>query len=225
FHAAIRIGKEQASGGALVTFGVLPQRPETGYGYIRRGAARGAAHAVERFVEKPDLATARAYLESGEYYWNSGMFLFGVQVWLDELERFEPAVLQACQAAWSGAVDDIDFKRLPEAEFARAPSISIDYAVMERTERAVVVPLDAGWNDLGAWSAVWEQGPFDAHNNVAIGDVLFQDAHNSFVQADSRLVAVVGVDNAVVVETPDAVLVANKARVQEVKDIVQELKR
>ena len=225
FHTAIGIGTAQATEGALVTFGIVAQRPETGYGYIRRGAARGEAHAVERFVEKPDLATARVYLESGEYYWNSGMFLFSIESWLGELARLEPAVLQAADAAWQAASDDIDFKRLPEAEFAAAPSISIDYAVMERTGQAVVVPLDAGWNDLGAWSAVWEQGPFDDHNNVAIGDVLFQDAHNSFVQADSRLVAVVGVDNAVVVETPDAVLVANKARVQEVKDIVQELKR
>lgn len=225
FHAAIRIGQAEAASGALVTFGIVPQRPETGYGYIHRGTARGNAYAVDRFVEKPDLATARAYLDSGEYYWNSGMFLFGIQPWLEELERFEPAVLRAAEAAWQGAVADMDFRRLPEALFAASPSISIDYAVMERTERAVVVPLEAGWNDLGAWSAVWEQGPFDAHNNVAHGDVLFQDSHNSFVEAGSRLVALVGMDNAVVVETPDAVLVANKARVQEVKDVVAALKQ
>lgn len=223
FHDAILVGRQQAEKGALVTFGIVPTRAETGFGYIRRGPGLGACHAVDRFVEKPDQQTAIEYLESGDYYWNSGMFMFTAETWLAELERFEPLILQSCQDAWSKAERDLDFKRIPADVFMQAPAISIDYAVMERTANAVVVPLDAGWSDLGAWSAVWEQGPFDENNNVGRGDVLFHGACNSFVQAESRLVAVVGMDNAVVVETPDAVLVANKERVQEVKYIVQML--
>lgn len=224
FHAAIAAGLQQAGQGALATFGIVADRAETGYGYIQHGQALGSgAFAVRRFVEKPDRATAQAYVASGEYYWNSGMFLFRPADYLAELQLHEPAILQHCRAAWAEVKPDLDFRRVPAAAFGQAPAISIDYAVMERTRRAVVVPLDAGWTDLGAWSAVWEQGPFDGNNNVGHGDVLFHDACNSFVQAESRLVAVVGMDNAVVVETADAVLVANKARVQEVKDIVQSL--
>lgn len=229
FHAAIAAGLPHSSGAALVTFGIVPARAETGYGYIQRGEALGAAaaagFAVQRFVEKPDRATAQAYVDGGDYYWNSGMFMFQPRTFLEELGRHEPLILQHCTAAWQHAVADLDFRRIPAEDFMQAPAISIDYAVMERTQHSVVVPLDAGWTDLGAWSAVWEQGPFDEQNNVAHGDVLFQDSCNSFVQAESRLVALVGMDNAVVVETADAVLVANKARVQEVKDIVQRLNR
>lgn len=224
FHAAITAGRPHSAQGALVTFGIVPDRAETGYGYIQRGAALShGGFAVQRFVEKPDRATAQTYVESGAYYWNSGMFLLRPRSYLDELQRHEPRILEHCTAAWQQTVGDLDFHRVPEAAFMQAPAISIDYAVMERTDHAVVVPLDAGWTDLGAWSAVWEQGPFDEQSNVGHGDVLFHDACNSFVQAESRLVAVVGMDNAVVVETADAVLVANKARVQEVKDIVQRL--
>jgi len=229
FHAAIAAGMPHSTGAALVTFGIVPTRAETGYGYIQRGGELGATSAagfaVQRFVEKPDRPTAQGYVDSGEYYWNSGMFMFRPQIFLDELGRHEPLILQHCTAAWQAASADLDFRRIPIDDFMQAPAISIDYAVMERTAHAVVVPLDAGWTDLGAWSAVWEQGPFDEQNNVAYGDVLFQDSCNSFVQAESRLVALVGMDNAVVVETADAVLVANKARVQEVKEIVQHLNR
>jgi mannose-1-phosphate guanylyltransferase/mannose-6-phosphate isomerase len=225
FHTAIRAGLPHSNGGALVTFGIVPTRAETGYGYIQRGQAHAAATAYEvrQFVEKPDRAAAQGYLDSGEYYWNSGMFMFGARAFLDALGEFEPLILQQCTAAWSQVRDDLDFRRIPADAFGQAPAISIDYAVMERTRHAVVVPLDAGWTDLGAWSAVWEQGPFDDQNNVGHGDVMFQGSCNSFVQSESRLVTLVGMDNAVVVETADAVLVANKARVQEVKDIVQQL--
>jgi mannose-1-phosphate guanylyltransferase/mannose-6-phosphate isomerase len=227
FHAAIAAGLPYSNGAALVTFGIVPLRAETGYGYIQRGAVQGSGAAagftVQRFVEKPDQRTAQSYVDSGEYYWNSGMFMFRPRTYLEELGEHEPMILHHCRSAWQHAAVDLDFRRIPAEDFMQAPAISIDYAVMERTRHAVVVPLDAGWTDLGAWSAVWEQGPFDAQNNVAHGDVLFQDSCNSFVQADSRLVAMVGMDNAVVVETADAVLVANKARVQEVKDIVQRL--
>lgn len=226
FHAAIAAGQPCSQQGALVTFGIVPLRAETGYGYIQRGealATSAGGFKVQRFVEKPDRATAQGYVDSGEYYWNSGMFMFSPQAFLAELGRFEPLILQHCRAAWQQTAIDLDFHRIPLEPFVQAPAISIDYAVMERTQHAVVIPLDAGWTDLGAWSAVWEQGPFDEANNVGRGDVLFQGACNSFVQAESRLVALVGMDNAVVVETADAVLVANKARVQDVKHIVQRL--
>lgn len=223
FRAAVQTGLPGAARGALVTFGIVPARPETGYGYIRRGTASGEVFAVERFVEKPDAATAAGYLQSGDYYWNSGMFLFDARVFLRELAAFEPRMLEVCEEAWRGASRDLDFWRIPADVFAACPANSIDYAVMEKTASAVVVPLDAGWNDLGAWSAVWEQGPHDTSNNVCRGDVLVHAATNSFVHAESRLVALVGVDNMVVVETSDAVLVASKDRVQDVREIVRQL--
>jgi mannose-1-phosphate guanylyltransferase/mannose-6-phosphate isomerase len=240
FQRAIQNGQAAAEQGALVTFGIVPTRPETGYGYIKSGAV-GAAftnpaaasavsasappklYGVERFVEKPDLPTAQAYLDSGDYYWNSGMFLFTAERFLQELESFEPEILQACTQAWKVAKPDLDFTRVGAEQFAACPSKSIDYAVMEKTRSAVVVPLDAGWNDLGAWSSVWEHMPRDAEGNVCRGDVLLHDATSSFVQAESRLVALVGMDNTVVVETADAVLVAARDRVQDVKEIVRKL--
>jgi len=220
FRSAVSEGAVAAAEGALVTFGVVPLRPETGYGYIRRGAPAGSAFRVECFVEKPDAVTAAEYLASGEYYWNSGMFMFRADVYLGELARFEPALLQACKQAWQGAERDLDFLRIPESLFAACPANSIDYAVMEKTTDAVVLPLAAGWSDLGAWSAVWEQGPSDAQGNVCHGDVLLHESTGSFVQAESRLVALVGMENAVVVETSDAVLVAHRDKVQQVKAIV-----
>jgi mannose-1-phosphate guanylyltransferase/mannose-6-phosphate isomerase len=223
FRAAVLAGAAAAGNGALVTFGIVPKSPETGYGYIRRGEAAEGGYRVDRFVEKPQLDTARQYLASGEYYWNSGKFMFSARVYLEELQQHAPAMLAACRAAWREATRDLDFHRIPRSSFEACPADSIDYAVMERTSNALVIPLDAGWNDLGAWSAVWEQGPLDENNNVCRGDVLVQDSHNSFIQAESRLVTLVGMDNAVVVETSDAVLVANKARVQEVKDVVKAL--
>jgi len=235
FQQAVKAGQAAAERGALVTFGIVPTRPETGYGYIKSGAPLSNAaanaltlHSVERFVEKPDLETAQKYLESGAYYWNSGMFVFRASRFLSELERFEPEILRACTAAWQSAKPDLDFVRVGAEAFAACPSKSIDYAVMEKTASAVVVPLNAGWNDLGAWSSVWEHVAQDANGNVCRGDVLLHDATQSFVQAESRLVALVGINDMVVVETADAVLVAAKDRVQEVKEIVRmlgELKR
>lgn len=226
FRDAVIAGQAAADRGELVTFGIVPTRAETGYGYIKAAAGAESATAllpVERFVEKPDLPTAQAYVDSGDYYWNSGMFMFQATRFLEELEAFEPEILRACTEAWNAAKPDLDFTRIAAEPFAACPSKSIDYAVMEKTQRAVVVPLDAGWNDLGAWSSVWEHIPRDEAGNVCRGDVLLHDATASFVQAESRLVALVGVDNTVVVETADAVLVAAKDRVQEVKEIVRKL--
>ncbi|MGV3592708.1 MAG: mannose-1-phosphate guanylyltransferase/mannose-6-phosphate isomerase [Gammaproteobacteria bacterium] len=226
FRDAVVAGQAAADRGELVTFGIVPTRAETGYGYIKAAAGGESATAlqpVERFVEKPDLPTAQAYVDSGDYYWNSGMFMFRATRFLEELEAFEPEILRACTEAWNAAKPDLDFTRVAPEPFAACPSKSIDYAVMEKTQRAVVVPLDAGWNDLGAWSSVWEHIPRDEAGNVCRGDVLLHDATASFVQAESRLVALVGVDNTVVVETADAVLVAAKDRVQEVKEIVRKL--
>lgn len=230
FQQAVKAAQAAAEQGALVTFGIVPTRPETGYGYIKSGASLSknaveglTLRQVERFVEKPDLQTAQAYLDSGAYYWNSGMFVFRDQRYLGELENFEPEILRACKEAWQSAKPDLDFVRIGAEAFAACPSKSIDYAVMEKTASAVVVPLDAGWNDLGAWSSVWEHVPRDADGNVCRGDVLLHDATQSFVQAESRLVALVGVKDMVVVETADAVLVAARDRVQEVKEIVRKL--
>jgi hypothetical protein len=179
---------------------------------------------VQQFVEKPDLATAQAYLKDGSYTWNSGMFMFKASVFLEELGKTNPVMLQACQAAWNQAQKDLEFVRLDKAAFASSPSDSVDYAVMEKTTRAVVVPLDAGWNDVGAWSAVWQVLPQDAQGNATRGDVMLEGSTNSYVHADSRLVALIGVDDLVVVETTDAVLVAHKDKAQDVKKVVDRLK-
>lgn len=228
FQQAVLAGKTAADQGKLVTFGIVATRPETGYGYIKRGGpafanAVSAVHTVDRFVEKPDLQTAQAYLASGAYYWNSGMFMFRAARYLAELAIFEPEISRVCAASWQAATPDLDFTRIAPALFNECPSKSIDYAVMEKTAGAVVVPLDAGWNDLGAWSSVWEQAARDASGNAVRGDVLLHEATDSFVQAESRLVALVGMDNTVVVETADAVLVVHKDRVQDVKEIVRRL--
>ena len=227
FHASVAKAEEAAQAGYLTTFGIVAQTPETGYGYIRRGEAlAGAAgvHAVASFVEKPDRPTAQSYLDSGDYYWNSGMFLFKASVFVDELKRLRPDILSACEAALTKAVSDLDFIRLDKEAFAACPAESIDYAVMEHTGKAAVVPADIGWNDIGAWSSLWEVSDKDARDNVLRGDVLTEDAHHNFIRAESRLVAALGVDNLVIVETPDAVLVASKDRVQDVKKLVDRLK-
>ncbi|MEY4642313.1 MAG: mannose-phosphate guanyltransferase [Pseudomonadota bacterium] len=231
FQQAVLAGQQAAQQGALVTFGIVPRHAETGYGYIRRGPAaaalasngRAPVYAVERFVEKPDLQTAQNYLDSGDYYWNSGMFVFTAAKFLQELGSFEPEILRACTQAWQAAKPDLDFTRVAPELFAACPSKSIDYAVMEKTRAVVVVPLDAGWSDLGAWSSVWEHATRDADGNACRGDVLLHGATTSFVQAESRLVALVGVDNTIVIETADAVLVACKDKVQDVKEIVRML--
>ena len=225
FHASIQSALPLAQDGKLVTFGVVPDRAETGYGYIEKGPAVGTGgFAVNRFVEKPDLATACDYLASGNFFWNSGMFMFQASRYLHELERFQPQILAACRNALEGGTQDMHFTRVDSDVFAACPDDSIDYAVMEKTADAVMVPLDAGWSDIGSWSALWDVSPKDAHGNVFKGDVLSHASQNSYVHADSRLVTLVGVDDLVVVETKDAVLVAHKDKVQDVKKIVEQIK-
>jgi mannose-1-phosphate guanylyltransferase/mannose-6-phosphate isomerase len=227
FHQAIRHAANAAKTGQLTTFGIKAPTPETGYGYIRKGAALAidaAIYQVAAFVEKPDLKTAQAYVASGDYYWNSGMFLFRASDFLAELEAFRPDIQDASRAALTAAVQDLDFLRLGSAEFEACPAESVDYAVMERTNRAAVVPTDIGWNDIGAWTALWEVGDKDATGNVVRGDVMLEGAANNFVRAESRMVAALGVSDLVIVETTDVVLVAHKDRVQDVKKLVDRLK-
>ena len=226
FIQAVQIAAHEAEHGALVTFGILPGYAETGYGYIRTDTqlVPGQALPVSAFVEKPNRDTAEQYVKSGQYAWNSGMFLFKASVLLAELAQFEPAMLRACQAAWEASRLDLDFVRLDQASFAQCPSESIDYAVMEKTQRAMVVPLDAGWNDVGAWSAVWQAHLQDGEGNATRGDVILEKAKNSYVHADYRLVTLLGVEDLIVVETSDAVLVAHKNASQDVKKIVERLK-
>jgi mannose-1-phosphate guanylyltransferase/mannose-6-phosphate isomerase len=225
FHAAVSVAKLQAETGKVVTFGIVPESPHTGYGYIQRGVESGdGAYAVSRFVEKPDEATAQSYLDDGGYYWNSGMFLFAADVYLAELKAFRPDIYEACEQAYLGKSRDVDFLRIDADAFKACPDESIDYAVMEKTDKAVVVPLSAGWSDVGAWSSLWEIGDQDAAGNVSSGDVLSHNTSNSYIRAEHRLVATVGLDNIVVVETNDAVLVAAKDQVQDVKKIVELLK-
>lgn len=226
FHESIGHAQLLAEQNKLVTFGIVPTHAETGYGYIQRGEElNDFGFRVKRFVEKPDIDTAEDYLASGGYYWNSGMFLFSAQSYLEELERFQPAMVERCRTALAGASQDLDFTRLDAEAFKACPSDSIDYAVMERTEQAAVVPLEAGWSDIGSWSALWDVKEHDAQGNACHGDVMLHDSHDLMVHADHRLVATVGVEDLVVVETKDAVLVAHKDRVQEVKKIVERLKR
>jgi len=224
FQSAVLTGRAAAEQGKLVTFGVVPDRAETGYGYIRRAAGSGPAYAIEQFVEKPDAATAEKYVASGEYYWNSGMFLFRARTYLEELQRFAPAMLAACEKAVAGAQTDLDFTRLAKDEFSACPSDSIDYAVMERTASAVVVPLDAGWSDVGSWSALQDALPTDAQGNVISGDVLTEATTGCYLHSTSRLIGAVGLRDHVVVETKDAVLVAPRDKVQDVKILVARLK-
>ncbi|OYT97732.1 MAG: mannose-1-phosphate guanylyltransferase/mannose-6-phosphate isomerase [Pseudomonas sp. PGPPP3] len=225
FQASILSALPLAQAGKLVTFGIVPTHAETGYGYIEQGAAvGGGGYAVSRFVEKPDLVTAQAYLGSGSYLWNSGMFMFRASRYLAELELFRPDILAACRTALAGGTQDMHFTRVDAAAFAACPDESIDYAVMEKTDAAVMVPLDAGWSDIGSWSALWDVSDKDAQGNVFKGDVLDQQSHNTYVHASNRLVATLGVSDLVIVETKDAVLVAHKDQVQDVKKIVERLK-
>ncbi|MGE4367440.1 mannose-1-phosphate guanylyltransferase/mannose-6-phosphate isomerase [Thermomonas sp.] len=222
FQAAVRAAMPAAEAGKLVTFGIVPAAPETGFGYIQAGPGEGV-RPVLRFVEKPDAATAQAYLAAGGYYWNSGMFLLRASRYLEELQRFRPDILASVRAAFAAAARDGDFIRLDKTAFAACPADSIDYAVMEKTDAAAVLPVDIGWNDVGSWSALWEVSAQDADGNAHHGDVIAIDSRNSYAYA-RRLVALVGVDDLVVVETDDAVLVARKDRVQQVKDVVARLK-
>jgi len=225
FQQAVDAGRAAAETGQLVTFGVVPDRAETGYGYIRRGSGVGPAYPVQKFVEKPDAETAARYVASGDFYWNSGMFLFRARTYLDELAQHAPGIHAACQAAVKAARRDLDFTRLPAKEFAACPGDSIDYAVMEKTSHAVVVPLDAGWSDVGSWSALQDALPRDQRGNVLTGDVLVtDDTSGCYLHSTSRLIGAVGLKDHVVVETKDAVLVAPRERVQDVKLLVAQLK-
>ncbi len=222
FHQAIAQAAAVADQGRLVTFGIQPTAPETGYGYIKAAAGEGP-RAIARFVEKPDLATAQSYVASGEYYWNSGMFLFRASRYLQELERLQPQMLAACRSAWEKARRDTDFIRLDAEAFKASPSDSIDYAVMEKTADAAVVPLDARWSDVGSWTALRDVSPQDADGNAHRGDVIALDCCNTFAYGE-RLIAMVGLEDVIVVETDDAVLVGKSDRMQEVKDVVARLK-
>ena len=224
FHQALRIAAAAADAGKLVTFGVVPDRPETGYGYIKKVEGRGSVFLVEKFVEKPGPETAEEYFRSGQYLWNSGMFMFRASTYLSELRRFAPDIYDAVTLAVTGAEEDLDFIRLESDAFLASPSDSIDYAVMEKTEQAAVVPLEAGWSDVGSWSALHEACDSDDDNNVTKGDVACVDTSNCYLYSSGRLVAAVGLEGHVVIETKDAVLVAPKDKVQKVKDLVDALK-
>ena len=228
FHSAIATALPMAAGGSLVTFGITPRGPVTGYGYIERGepiSEGKGTFRVKRFVEKPDLETARGYVSSGRFFWNSGMFVFQARRFLEELQRFRPDIAAATKAAWEAGTSDLDFLRLDSAAFEACPSDSVDYAVMERTSASVMVQADIGWSDVGSWAALWETGKKDERQNVAHGDVDLRDAKGCYVRAESRLVSVLGAKDLVIVETDDAVLVADKARSQEVKEVVDTLDR
>jgi len=229
FRRAVREAIAFAESGKLVTFGIVPDLPETGYGYIRRGQVSAGendalAFEVAQFVEKPNLETAQAYVSSGEYYWNSGMFLFSAGRYLEELNKFRPDIYSACQQAMSVVDPDLDFIRVDEAAFLACPEESVDYAVMERTADAVVVPMDAGWSDVGSWSSLWEISNHTAEGNVHHGDVISHKSENSYVYAESGLVTTVGVKDLVVVQTKDAVLIADRHAVQDVKKVVERIK-
>lgn len=227
FREAVELGIPLAEANYLVTFGIVPDRPETGYGYIKADypVIDTAAYAVEQFVEKPPLETAKQYLQSGDYYWNSGIFLFKAKQYLTELEKFAPNILGACRQAIDYAIEDKDFLHLDEAAFKTCPSDSIDYAVMEHTHAAVVIPLQAGWSDVGSWSALADISEQDEQGNVILGDVFTENVQNCYLRSEYRLLAVVGLQDHVVVETADAVLVAHKEQVQDVKNVVTALKK
>jgi mannose-1-phosphate guanylyltransferase/mannose-6-phosphate isomerase len=225
FQLAAAMAAGLAAKGKLVTFGIVAHSPETGYGYIRREEGGGPAFAVAQFIEKPPLDTAQQFVASGDYYWNSGMFVFQAKRYLAELAAFAPDILQAATAAFKAAHTDLDFVRIDKAEFLKCRSESIDYAVMEKTKDALVLPLDVGWSDVGSWSSLFDALPADEEGNVLQGDVMVHDTHDCYVHSTSRLVAAVGMDDHIIVETKDAILVAPKDRVQDVKNLVGMLKK
>jgi len=227
FRDKVARAAELAAGGHLVTFGIVPTGPEIGYGYIQRAdqaMAGGDVYQVQQFVEKPDAATAEGYLADGGYYWNSGIFVFRVDKYLAALQQFRPEMLEPVRAAVAKGHKDLDFFRLDEDAFAQCVSDSIDYAVMERTEDAVVIPVDIGWNDVGSWSALWDIGDKTKDGNVILGDVITHDTRNSYIRAEKRLVATLGVDDLIVIETPDAVFIGARDRAQDLRAIVDTLK-
>lgn len=226
FRTSVKAAITFAEQGKLVTFGIVPSAPETGYGYIKAGeiVGEGPAQVVSSFVEKPSLEVAESYLAEGNYLWNSGMFLFRAGCYLEELGKYRPDILAACRTAMLGASVDADFVRPERGAFLDCPEDSIDYAVMEKTPEAVVVPMDCGWSDVGSWSALWEVSDKDQHGNTLNGDVMVMDTHNSYVQSDRKLIATVGLNDVVIVESDDAIMVADKSRVQDVKTIVSDLR-
>ena len=230
FAAAVQKGSELTSAGRIITFGIVPDRPETGYGYIRKGECLpgcedGQAFAVSRFFEKPDHEKASAYLESKEYFWNSGMFLFRASAFIEELGRFSPEILDACRKSYLKASRDLDFVRLEKCAFETCPNISIDYALMEKTPHAAVIPLSVGWSDVGSWNSLHAVSEKDECLNSFTGDVLLEDVHNCHIHSESRLVAALGIQNLIIVETKDAVLVSSIDRSEDVKIIVDKLKK
>ncbi len=225
FRSGIHTAVQLANEGKLVTFGIVPTHAETGYGYIEKGSELpNGGYIVRRFVEKPDIGVARDYVTSGNYCWNSGMFMFRASRYLEELKQHQPIIFSVCEDSLKNAKNEFNFIRVDHDIFLSCPNDSIDYAVMEKTSDAVMVPLDAGWNDIGSWSAVWEINTKDANDNVFIGDVMAQGTHNTYIQADSRLVAALGVNNLVIIETKDAVLVTHRDNAQEVKIFVDQMK-
>jgi mannose-1-phosphate guanylyltransferase/mannose-6-phosphate isomerase len=228
FHLAVSIASKAATSGALVAFGIRPSAPETGYGYIKGGVAiedAPGALVIERFVEKPDLARAQGYLEVGGYFWNSGIFLFRASAFVKELERLQPQIMSVCRDALEHAHRDLDFIRLSKEAFVSCPSDSIDYALMEHTASAVVVPVDMGWNDVGSWQSLWEISVRCDSGNAIRGDVITERTHNSYIRSEGPLIAAVGVDDLVVIATKDAVLVCQRGSTQEVRKIVEKLER
>ncbi len=225
FHKAIETGLQQAQKNHFVTFGILPNSPETGYGYIKSKTSVGVNEVsdIEQFVEKPDLETATKYLKEGGYYWNSGMFMFKASEYLNALQKHSPEIYNACQDSINVAQRDMDFIRVGAEEFKKCPSDSIDYAVMEKVKNAVVIPVDIGWSDVGSWSALHEIGEQDENNNIFIGDIKSVLTKNCYVRAETKLVTTLGVEDLIIVDTDDALLVANKNHVQEIKQIVNAL--
>jgi mannose-1-phosphate guanylyltransferase/mannose-6-phosphate isomerase len=229
FVEAVGKAAEVAATGKFVLFGITPDSPHTGYGYIQRGTllphAKAPAFAVDRFCEKPDAQTAAAYLAEGNYFWNSGIFVLNARTFLDEVARLEPKILSAARAALANAAEDLGFLRLDRASFAESPNISVDYAIMEKTSAAAMLPIDVGWNDVGSWSSLWDIAPKDEKGNAAQGDSVLEDTSGCYVHSERGLVATIGVEDLIIVDTPDALLVADKARAQDVGKLVATLKR
>ena len=224
FKKSVKSAIPLAESGKLVTFGIVPSEPNTGYGYIKKGKKQKNGYQVEKFVEKPTFKLAQEYLNSGEFYWNSGMFLFRASRYLEELKKFRPKIYQACKAAISGITTDLDFTRINGSEFQRCPSESVDYAVMENTSDAVVLPIEAGWSDIGSWSSIWDISKKDESGNASQGDVLVYNSKNCYVRTDNRLVVATGLEDLVIVDTNDALMVSHRNSVQDAKKIAQHLK-
>tara|TARA_B100000470_G_scaffold121457_1_gene93753 strand:- start:48 stop:1457 length:1410 start_codon:yes stop_codon:yes gene_type:complete len=224
FHSAIKHAEKLANEGKLVTFGIVPTQAHTGYGYIKSGEAIPNGFNVSEFIEKPDFETAQRYVSSDKYFWNSGMFMFKASRYIEELEKFNPTMLDVCKRAIETEAEDLDFIRVDHDIFATCPDDSIDYSVMEKTDSAAMVPLDAGWSDVGSWTSLWETSEKDKNGNVCIGDTILENTTNSYVNAEERLISVIGLENVIVVETKDAVMVASKDDSQSIKHVVNQLK-